>query len=882
MATVMDIPNDGTPINLKEDRGKASLRRVLGSKQMMDMHNVLRKFKEYVPQEGLLLVLPYLDDLHEMRSVNWAAAIHQYLMDCRGSCAQSIIALPVIGRRTPMTKLQRLMVEEKKRRKKEERRREEEVEKMKRKEEAEEKRRKEEEAEEKKRMEEEEKKKRKEEKKRREEEERIIKRKRVAAGALAATWSRQSGLPRQYWRFVSRRGTVVSGGRVVGVDATCQAIVTAFPVFEGVCSGCPVRGGGGVLSYEKALTGSFFVWSENSMLELRFLEGLLRDPSQLVTRRPRRPRSCRDGATGRDMVATLLSVATDENMSRQPALSQLSWLVWDAEDNLEFYPAQASYHDEQSYGVSDRVYFPYRASCSFASALPFVAHPSVFPVSLPSSGRARVGRRRRGDACYSPSGSPWSVGGDRENRVLGVGRGLGSRVVTIGIRAWSDRTCSGSKLQQSWLRVGAVRLGSWLSSRMSPTCPLIGRFRRRCPWRSQWHSLRVHRAMYQGAWQPGQAAAGGQFPVPPPAVPEQQEVEPEVEQPVRQQRSGTGSTRSGQRRAAVSETRTALLERFLRLRPPMFHSEYDPDKAESWTHELERIFETMECAEEDQVRLAVYQLKGAAHEWWRVQRQTHFQGQRLDQISWQQFSEVFHGEYFPDYARRERRDQFHELVQGDLTVSQYHQRFVRLLRHVPHVAGSDQACAERFIAGLRPDLRWGVTAHMCTTLGEAVAKATALDREAWQPQQQQQGGASSRSSLSRSCLLAGVDGAASRGVSPGLQSSPYSRVLSRAVRSQCATLVACQATLGGIALGGKLCSSSSQCSTRSSHLSTSTLPSSRHRVSSREGSISSRSSSSRSRSSTSCTSSSISFLSTSSRRSSSPNRHRSVDVVVVA
>ncbi|MQL72692.1 hypothetical protein Taro_005035 [Colocasia esculenta] len=147
----------------------------------------------------------------------------------------------------------------------------------------------------------------------------------------------------------------------------------------------------------------------------------------------------------------------------------------------------------------------------------------------------------------------------------------------------------------------------------------------------------------------------------------------------------------------------------------------------------------MECAEEDQVRLAVYQLKGAAHEWWRVQRQTHFQGQRLDQISWQQFSEVFHGEYFPDYARRERRDQFHELVQGDLTVSQYHQRFVRLLRHVPHVAGSDQACAERFIAGLRPDLRWGVTAHMCTTLGEAV------DREAWQ-QQQQQGGASSRSS----------------------------------------------------------------------------------------------------------------------------------------
>ncbi|MQL98146.1 hypothetical protein Taro_030850 [Colocasia esculenta] len=59
--------------------------------------------------------------------------------------------------------------------------------------------------------------------------------------------------------------------------------------------------------------------------------------------------------------------------------------------------------------------------------------PKQENVRLLSSGRARVGRRRRGgsrDVCYSPFGSPGSVGGDRENRVLGVGRGSGSRVVT--------------------------------------------------------------------------------------------------------------------------------------------------------------------------------------------------------------------------------------------------------------------------------------------------------------------------------------------------------------------------------------------------------------------------------------------------------------------
>ncbi|MQL94418.1 hypothetical protein Taro_027072 [Colocasia esculenta] len=127
---------------------------------------------------------------------------------------------------------------------------------------------------------------------------------------------------------------------------------------------------------------------------------------------------------------------------------------------------------------------------------------------------------------------------------------------------------------------------------------------------------------------PGQAVAGGQPPVSPPVVPEQQ-AKPEVEQQAGQQMSSTGNTWVGRRRTTVTEDRTALLERFLCLRPPMFSGEYDPDKAESWTHELKRTFETMECAEEDQ-----------------------------------RFLEIFHGEYFPDYARRERQDMFHELVQS--------------------------------------------------------------------------------------------------------------------------------------------------------------------------------------------------------------------------
>ncbi|MQL69644.1 hypothetical protein Taro_001941 [Colocasia esculenta] len=108
LATVMGIPNIGSPINLNADGTKASLHRILGSKKTMDRHNVHLKLKEYVPQEGelaveisvklwfallcscfffptsgtsgLLSILPYLDDLHEMKNANWAAAIHEYLI----------------------------------------------------------------------------------------------------------------------------------------------------------------------------------------------------------------------------------------------------------------------------------------------------------------------------------------------------------------------------------------------------------------------------------------------------------------------------------------------------------------------------------------------------------------------------------------------------------------------------------------------------------------------------------------------------------------------------------------------------------------------------------------------------------------------------------
>ncbi|MQL70502.1 hypothetical protein Taro_002801 [Colocasia esculenta] len=77
----------------------------------------------------------------------------------------------------------------------------------------------------------------------------------------------------------------------------------------------------------------------------------------------------------------------------------------------------------------------------------------------------------------------------------------------------------------------------------------------------------------------------------PPPTPQAAPVQPEVPPVVRQQTPVT---------VAALEDHTVLLERFLRLLPPTFSGDRDLDRAESWVHELECTFETMDYAELDQ------------------------------------------------------------------------------------------------------------------------------------------------------------------------------------------------------------------------------------------------------------------------------------------
>ena len=58
------------------------------------------------------------------------------------------------------------------------------------------------------------------------------------------------------------------------------------------------------------------------------------------------------------------------------------------------------------------------------------------------------------------------------------------------------------------------------------------------------------------------------------------------------------------------------LSEFQKNNPPMFKGAYDPDGAQKWLKEIERIFRVTECADNQKVRFGTHMLSEEADDWW--------------------------------------------------------------------------------------------------------------------------------------------------------------------------------------------------------------------------------------------------------------------------
>ena len=126
------------------------------------------------------------------------------------------------------------------------------------------------------------------------------------------------------------------------------------------------------------------------------------------------------------------------------------------------------------------------------------------------------------------------------------------------------------------------------------------------------------------------------------------------------------------------ENSEPIYERFRKQHPIDFVGGADPYIAEEWIKSLEVIFEYMRLSDEDKVSCAVYMLKMGARNWWETIRVTP----AAQNLTWDDFKELFYHKYFNSTARATKVEEFLRLRQENGPVGEYIRKYEELSRFV--------------------------------------------------------------------------------------------------------------------------------------------------------------------------------------------------------
>jgi hypothetical protein len=102
-------------------------------------------------------------------------------------------------------------------------------------------------------------------------------------------------------------------------------------------------------------------------------------------------------------------------------------------------------------------------------------------------------------------------------------------------------------------------------------------------------------------------------------------------------------------------------------------------------------------------------LEGAASDWWDAFTVAHT---NADAITLQEFQVNFRAHHIPSRIMKLKKEEFLSLTQGNMTVSEYRDRFTQLSRYAPEEADTDEKRQERFLEGLIGTLNYQLQSHI--------------------------------------------------------------------------------------------------------------------------------------------------------------------------
>ena len=85
--------------------------------------------------------------------------------------------------------------------------------------------------------------------------------------------------------------------------------------------------------------------------------------------------------------------------------------------------------------------------------------------------------------------------------------------------------------------------------------------------------------------------------------------------------------------------------------------------------DMERIYDAKRCPAKNRLAYTEYLLAGEVVHWWSSMKMMLEDSQET--ITWELFKKKFYAEYFPDSVRYAKEVEFLQLMQGDMSVSEY-------------------------------------------------------------------------------------------------------------------------------------------------------------------------------------------------------------------
>ena len=134
----------------------------------------------------------------------------------------------------------------------------------------------------------------------------------------------------------------------------------------------------------------------------------------------------------------------------------------------------------------------------------------------------------------------------------------------------------------------------------------------------------------------------------------------------------------------VMEEPGRSIERVQKLGAKPYDGSGDPEAAWLWLDRVNKVYRVMGCTDEQRVLFSSFLMEDGAKDWWDAVERRYPDG-----ISWDQFQQEFTDRFFPQSHKDSKIEEFFKLEQKNMSVSEYENKFLELVRLVPYIQADE-------------------------------------------------------------------------------------------------------------------------------------------------------------------------------------------------